>query len=60
MAETYRTDSETTENTPSTTLEDIQDVWDSFPWKEFPGYVRSVRAASTSSWVWSHGFDIQH
>ncbi|KAK9257845.1 hypothetical protein V1519DRAFT_433964, partial [Lipomyces tetrasporus] len=52
MAETYRTDSETTGNTPSTTLEDIQDVWDSFPWKEFPGYVRSVRAASTSSWVW--------
>ncbi|KAK9343443.1 hypothetical protein V1522DRAFT_394387 [Lipomyces starkeyi] len=44
MAEKDKSNSQTTENTPLATLEDIQDG--------FQGI--------TSSWVWTYGFDIQH
>ncbi|KAG7418779.1 hypothetical protein Forpe1208_v003635 [Fusarium oxysporum f. sp. rapae] len=33
--------------------------WDLFPWKDFPGYTQSQRCASTSSWIWQFGYDIE-
>lgn len=33
--------------------------WDLFPWKSFAGYTRSQRCASTSSWIWQFGYDIE-
>jgi hypothetical protein len=33
--------------------------WDRFPWKTFPGYTRSQRCTSTSSWIWQFGYDAE-
>src|SRR5258705_10601754 len=60
MAGNDKSNTQTTEITPLATSEDIQDVWDLFPWKEVSGYVRSTRVAKTTSWIWTYGFDIQY
>jgi hypothetical protein len=39
--------------------EDKKNSWDLFPWKDFPGYTQSQRCASTSSWIWQFGYDIE-
>ncbi|KAG7410921.1 hypothetical protein Forpe1208_v009678 [Fusarium oxysporum f. sp. rapae] len=39
--------------------EDKKNSWDLFPWKDFPGYMQSQRCASTSSWIWQFGYDIE-
>ncbi|OBS17487.1 hypothetical protein FPOA_26474 [Fusarium poae] len=39
--------------------EDKRNSWDLFPWKDFPGYTQSQRCASTSSWIWQFGYDIE-
>ncbi|TXC12399.1 hypothetical protein FocTR4_00017248 [Fusarium oxysporum f. sp. cubense] len=38
---------------------DKKTSWDLFPWKDFPGYTQSQRCASTSSWIWQFGYDIE-
>ena len=47
MAGNDKSNTQTTEITPLATSEDIQDVWEFFPWKEFSGYVRSTSVASS-------------
>ncbi|RYC78720.1 hypothetical protein BFJ63_vAg18407, partial [Fusarium oxysporum f. sp. narcissi] len=39
--------------------EDKKNSWALFPWKDFPGYTQSQRCASTSSWIWQFGYDIE-
>jgi hypothetical protein len=44
---------------PSELDHQVTDKWKDFPWQQFPGYVRSQRPGVTTSWIWSHGFDIE-
>lgn len=44
------------------TNDDVCDeAWDRFPWVQFPGYSKSNHSSRPrTSWIWSHGFRIQH
>jgi hypothetical protein len=62
LTSTNNTSSQKPSNPIDLTNDDACDkAWDCFPWAQFPGYGKSNHSSRPrTSWVWNHGFRIQH